>query len=827
MTSDELLSGATTTKPKVKLSADELLSGVKSPVVGQPQTPNTYGASFRASPTDSPQIAGLKSLGNVPSSFFGIGKGILDIVRNPRETLSSMAGVVRGAAGAGARKLVEDTPLEKYTSPVNQDEQQFALVADYMKQRYGSLENFQRTATEDPAGVGLDVLGVLTGGAGLTGRAATLDKVISATAKPVTVGTSKIASGAGNLATETAGFATSQLTGLSRDTISTITKNPQEFNAAQQTGRTRVDLADDVLTAVSKAKEDLSDLGSGYDAIRQAETPISLPEGWLSPTFQKYGLKFQGGRVVADKSSKTRNIADINAIQNFVENWGDSQTLTPNEYLNMRHDLAELAKYDTSGKSTVARQFGQDLREGLLNSKDVRGQVPGLEDLDSKYSAEREFLDQIQKDYIDPKTQQLKDGAASKLVNNVNAANTQRLARIEKFYPGFTKQAKLIKALEDVEASSGIKVGTYTRAGVVVGQAVTGNIPTAIITAIISQPEVAVPILKGLGYTNQQLGGVIRTIRSVGSDINNLRFPMLIQEELERRYPGGIPMGLSVEDVSKIPKKVTPASIARDMAGEDIFKVREILKDPSIIEIDPALKQMLVDMRLDKADTNTLMRFLKDVDIEYTQRWEGTDAPGIIRQSTNPDTPATPDEWTGTPSSKPSTVENTSTSKKPSDMAGGSKPSTAMSGGGIEATAAKMKAEGKTFEEFVKAQGKPLLHGGPETINEFKNMGERGVYLTPNNKMASIHAGGDGKITEAFITPKKVYKIPKGDDLYAGGDNDILIEGPQNFPDEIKRLKAEGYDAIRSSDGRQLLVFEPSSVKTRSQLESIWKSANR
>ena len=57
--------------------------------------------------------------------------------------------------------------------------------------------------------------------------------------------------------------------------------------------------------------------------------------------------------------------------------------------------------------------------------------------------------------------------------------------------------------------------------------------------------------------------------------------------------------------------------------------------------------------------------------------------------------------------------------------------------------------------------------------------------------------------------------------------DDILVEAPHNYPDEIKRLKAEGYDAIKSSDGKQLLVLDPSQIKTKSQLIDIWNKAQK
>lgn len=143
----------------------------------------------------------------------------------------------------------------------------------------------------------------------------------------------------------------------------------------------------------------------------------------------------------------------------------------------------------------------------------------------------------------------------------------------------------------------------------------------------------------------------------------------------------------------------------------------------------------------------------------------------------------------------------------------------------------------KTPEEFVKAQGKPLYHGGAGKIDEFRNVTQRGVYLTPDKKMASTHAsfasnygnnaGNPPQITEAFVTPKKIYKIKKGTNSFTGIENDNLIEAPQHYPDEINKIKANGFDAIQSSDGSQLLVFDASKIKTKSQLTDLWKQANK
>lgn len=139
----------------------------------------------------------------------------------------------------------------------------------------------------------------------------------------------------------------------------------------------------------------------------------------------------------------------------------------------------------------------------------------------------------------------------------------------------------------------------------------------------------------------------------------------------------------------------------------------------------------------------------------------------------------------------------------------------------------------KTVDEFVKAQGETLYHGGGETINEFTDKGRGGVFLTSNKKMAQTHAdfqefsGGKSVITEAVANPKNVYKIKKGTNSFSGLDNDIIIEQPEVYTTEIKAIKAKGFDAIQSSDGKQLFIFDPNIVKTKSQLTDIWNKANK
>lgn len=142
------------------------------------------------SATLSPIQAGIQSAKNLPRSFGrfvgGVGKAIL----NPIETVKGIGQV----AGGGLRTAGEAVGLVEDNKDT-QSEQMFDMFTGSLKERYGSLENLQRTAVEDPFGFGADVVGLFAGGlttartAGLTRTTRALEgvsDVAQTTARAVT-----------------------------------------------------------------------------------------------------------------------------------------------------------------------------------------------------------------------------------------------------------------------------------------------------------------------------------------------------------------------------------------------------------------------------------------------------------------------------------------------------------------------------------------------------------------------------------------------------------------------------------------------------------------
>ena len=626
------------TQADIEEISSQMQGGVAQPQPQQAPQPNPFGATFRdaGAGNETGLSGGLKSFGNLPSSALNLAKGVASIVANPIDTAKGIGSFVTDIGRKGTNAFTGITGIgKKQATPT------LSSLGSVFNDRFGTsfgdkkftlddmLSRLQTTAIEDPVGFGADIAGILTGGAATIGRTKQLGEVASKVAQvatapirvPVRVATKGVS--------EVTKFGVSQATGLTPDTLKTVMTQPKAFGEARAAGVSRTDLATDVFAAINKASDELGDLGKGYDTIRKSDGVVSLPDNWLAPSIEKFGLKLrqQGGagpkmvngqidlnapirmEVFADRGSQTRNVADINKIQNFVDSWGDSKTFTRNEYLNMRSDLAEIAKFDQAG-SNVSRSFATNLREGTLNSDAVRTQVTGLKELDSKFSKDITFFKKLKKEFLDGQGN-LKDGAASKVVNAVNTANPQRLARLEKLYPGFTKQAQVIKAVEDVEAAMGLKVGAYMRAGTAVAGFATGNLGL-IISAILATPEIAIPLLKAMGLTGQKAAPVLKAIRDFSSDINNFRAPGAVSAYMEKNYKDGVPVGMSIkstvtpEQKLKIAKEIeqydsTPIKVNNqvDLSNADTELRLDALKEKnakgSFTDTDAIEAQKLLD----------------------------------------------------------------------------------------------------------------------------------------------------------------------------------------------------------------------------------------
>lgn len=144
---------------------------------------DTYGASFPVSEEELNSTSlgttlgtTAKAVGNLPSSFLNLGKGLLSAIAHPIQTLGGIGGTVVGTT---------ENVLGKNKNNPSEAQQLANSVGKAFTDRYGSVRNAARSATNDPAGVGADVLSILYGGS------AALDKFAGTTGADIASATAR------------------------------------------------------------------------------------------------------------------------------------------------------------------------------------------------------------------------------------------------------------------------------------------------------------------------------------------------------------------------------------------------------------------------------------------------------------------------------------------------------------------------------------------------------------------------------------------------------------------------------------------------------------
>lgn len=560
-----------------------------------PEPESQYGATFPASPNDSGTTAGLKALGNVPSSAVNFGIGAIKAL-NPLNTIENLS-QIPGELGALAKEKGGILPALGAAAKEFPNEAYKALVPQGIRQIFsGDVEGAARTFTEDPIGqVAPAVLGARYGAQKLgAGEAfdAGISKVGGAVARPIAA----TAKGIGTGISDVTKFGIGQATGLKPTTISTITQNPSSFSKEAQGTIDRKSVADEVKAALDKRDEELSETGKEYGPIRSSMvedtsvTPsatkrlkfqnssaeynlvnipnefLSLPElrgkaimldaglrkvsakerpaldeeiakkaetdkvkatvkvdpNWLERAIRETtGLGVRDGRIVAKPTASIREGRDVSSLQKVYDLWRPTFAkgkLTNEEFLNFRQDIARIAKMDRDlGKSGPLENLSGIMR-GKFNTA-YRGQIKGLETLDEDFSQKRSDLDRLKKGILD-RDGNLTTAGINRVANAVGKGKDLELAKLEEIVPGITKKIQILKAIEDIEEARGQKVGAYARGGLAAFGIGTGNIP-AIIGAILSSPEMAVPILRRYGMAKPLVDSVLKALKKGAAAVNN------------------------------------------------------------------------------------------------------------------------------------------------------------------------------------------------------------------------------------------------------------------------------------------------------------------
>jgi len=461
-----------------------------------------------------------KTVGNIPGSAFNFGKGIIEAPKNIFENIKSIPQEFTSLvneSGGDVGKAIERTITEMPHTAYKMFMPQFArsIIS-------GDYRNAQKVLAEDPVGQLAPLILGAKAIAGKAGVGAQFNQAMEIIAKPITAPAKMIGNATAKTISGTSKFGVSQATGLNPQTISTALKNPQELGNAIKRGVNREVIAEKVKGAIEARLKDLSETGKGYETMKQSKILVKVPSDIISQTFKKFGLALdKNGKIKSTVESRPISNADKISLEGFVKTFGKRKTLSANAFFNAREALTNLSKFE-QGKTQIPQLIAKELRKAYDNAG--KSQIKGLETLDKTYSSERALLNLIKKDYLEKNTAggiKLKDNAINKIANATGTGKDALLARLEKLVPGVEKQIKLVKVIEDIENSGRQKVGTYARAAGIGAGAITLN-PYLIVGSILSIPQLAIPILSGIGYSAAKIKSTMNVLGIPLKELNKL-----------------------------------------------------------------------------------------------------------------------------------------------------------------------------------------------------------------------------------------------------------------------------------------------------------------
>lgn len=516
-----------------------------------------YKATFPSKSEGTAVGEAIRTVGNIPGSAFGFVKGALDII-NPVSTVNKIKEIVsgtkefaqeQGGMGKAIWEVIKQTPETAYE----------VLVPEVARKVIsGDLEEAQRAIVNDPVGQILPFIIAAKGGAKVADTAATKSAMAKYAREPFTQKTipkpttkyseavdttiSKVGQagmqpfksafgGAGKVRD----YAISQATGLAPETIRTVKETPKAFSKKAMADIDRATLGRQVQSKLGQLAEEKSATGKEYQPIRESGKEVKVDPTFWDDTFKETtGLEIKKGQLTPTTTSKVRDAGDVRALQKVYEFWKPKfkeGKLTADEYLNMREDLAKASKFEKDlGKRKDVEILAGQIRAKLNQA--YRPQVEGLSALDETMRSQILEYKDLAKGLVD-KDGIITDAGMAKIANL--SKNKPKLAeQLERIVPGITQQVKVLQAIADIERASGIKVGTYTRAAATGGAFLGGGPVAAIVTAVLTSPEVAVPLLRQYG--------LIKNATVVKAVTNALRESVGFVNKLPEKIPANSAM---------------------------------------------------------------------------------------------------------------------------------------------------------------------------------------------------------------------------------------------------------------------------------------------
>lgn len=281
--------------------------------------------------------------------------------------------------------------------------------------------------------------------------------------------------GTGDLAQATKENAVSKIFGADYEDLLAGYNNPHLVDAYQAGA---LNPFDRISTFFNDVKERKAGLGKEYETIKQANTPIQLPEKWVDQVLRdKYKLEVTdkgikvGGESAVLSDAEAKNLYDtVVAFQNAN---------SAQSFFKLRERIDNFANFgEALGKKDNLERISQDLYHKL--NELGRPQIKDLEKIDKPISKAFSLLKdpELKNRLFDKKGEIKTKFEGEDVVALLNKSNKSTLKRLEELLPGITEQLKVMKAIESITTLNKInKPGAYQAAA---RPAITGMIGGAI-----------------------------------------------------------------------------------------------------------------------------------------------------------------------------------------------------------------------------------------------------------------------------------------------------------------------------------------------------------
>lgn len=326
---------------------------------------------------------------NIPSSAVQLAKDISYPIRHPIQTLEGMQSIASGAAQQAA-VAGEADPVFADPEAV----QSSKAVWDYMKDRYGGIDNLKQSVMDDPVGMMSDLSAVVTGGAtlipktaGVMGKASSLMKNVGEAVDPLNVAAS---------VGKTAGKGVAELIGneglreMYLQSAKFSTTLPREKRGAM---------------AETALKEKIMPTYKGLEKLASVRSGLAEDLANIIEEATQAGVKIPKGKILSRARAAMNKLDQVtqaeygkvkrqfkNVIDTQGKAWKGIDSMTPAQVQSFKRSLDETINYGAAQKT-----FGGNFKAGAESARmEMRTAAKEmLESIDPKIAETNERLSRL------------------------------------------------------------------------------------------------------------------------------------------------------------------------------------------------------------------------------------------------------------------------------------------------------------------------------------------------------------------------------------------------------------------------------------------------